>query len=58
MNSFLGTYNISLDDKGRFNVPAKFRSALEQFGPQLVVCVMDIIWLSFLKMSGLKTRLS
>jgi MraZ protein len=41
MNSFLGTYNISLDDKGRFNVPAKFRSALEQFGPQLVVCVMD-----------------
>ncbi|MBT6346791.1 MAG: cell division/cell wall cluster transcriptional repressor MraZ, partial [Nitrospina sp.] len=41
MNSFLGTYNISLDDKGRLNVPAKFRGALEQSGPQLVVCVMD-----------------
>jgi MraZ protein len=41
INNFLGTYNISLDDKGRFNVPAKFRNALEQFGPQLVVCVMD-----------------
>jgi len=27
MNNFLGTYNISLDDKGRFNVPAKFRNA-------------------------------
>ncbi len=41
MNSFLGTYNISLDDKGRFNVPSKFRGTLEQFGPQLVVCAMD-----------------
>ena len=40
MSSFLGTYNISLDDKGRFNVPAKFRGTLEQSGPQLVVCAM------------------
>lgn len=41
MKNFLGTYSISLDDKGRFNVPAKFRNTLEQFGPHLVVCVMD-----------------
>ena len=41
MNSFLGTYNISLDEKGRFNVPAKFRGTLEQSGPQLVVCAME-----------------
>ncbi|MBT6716948.1 MAG: division/cell wall cluster transcriptional repressor MraZ [Nitrospina sp.] len=41
MSSFLGTYNISLDDKGRFNVPAKFRGTLEQSGPQLVVCAME-----------------
>ena len=41
MSSFLGTYNISLDEKGRFNVPAKFRAALEQSGSQLVVCAME-----------------
>ena len=41
MSSFLGTYNISLDEKGRFNVPAKFRGTLDQSGPQLVVCAMD-----------------
>ena len=41
MNGFLGTYSVSLDDKGRFNVPTKFKSLLEQDRPQLVVCVMD-----------------
>ena len=42
MNGFLGTYSISLDDKGRINVPAKFRAILEkEYGPHLVVCVME-----------------
>ena len=41
MNGFLGTYSVSLDDKGRFNVPVKFKVLLEQGSPQLVVCVMD-----------------
>ena len=41
MSSFLGTYNISLDEKGRFNVPAKFRATLAQSGPQLVLCAMQ-----------------
>ena len=41
MSSFLGTYNISLDEKGRFNVPAKFRGTLEQSGSHLVVCAME-----------------
>ena len=41
MSSFLGTYNISLDEKGRFNVPTKFRATLEQSGPQLVLCAMQ-----------------
>lgn len=42
MNGFLGTYNVSLDDKGRINIPAKFRATLEKdFGPHLVVCGMD-----------------
>ena len=41
MNGFLGTYNVSLDDKGRLNVPAKFKSLLEQSSPQLVMCVKD-----------------
>ena len=41
MNGFLGTYSVSLDDKGRFNVPAKFKNLLERESPQLVVCVMD-----------------
>ena len=41
MNGFLGTYSVSLDDKGRFNIPAKFKNLLEQDSSQLVVCVMD-----------------
>ena len=41
MNGFLGTYSVSLDDKGRLNVPAKFKGFLEQDSPQLVMCVMD-----------------
>ena len=41
MNGFLGTYSVSLDDKGRLNVPAKFKALLEQGSPQLVTCVMD-----------------
>ena len=41
MSSFLGTYNISLDEKCRFNVPAKFRGTLDQSGLQLVVCAME-----------------
>ena len=41
MNGFLGTYTVSLDDKGRLNVPAKFKGPLEQDSPQLVICVTD-----------------
>ena len=42
MNGFLGTYYVNLDDKGRVNVPAKFRSILDQENnPNVVVCVMD-----------------
>jgi len=41
MNGFLGTYSVSLDDKGRLNVPAKFKGLLEQDSAQLVTCVMD-----------------
>ena len=41
MNGFLGTYNVSLDNKGRLNVPAKFKSLLEQDSPQLVMCMID-----------------
>lgn len=42
MNGFLGTYSISIDDKGRFTVPSKFRNILEtEYGPQLVISEMD-----------------
>ena len=41
MNGFLGTYSVSLDDKGRLNVPARFKGLLEQDSPQLVICVMS-----------------
>ncbi|QPJ66557.1 MAG: division/cell wall cluster transcriptional repressor MraZ [Candidatus Nitrohelix vancouverensis] len=42
MNGFLGTYEISLDDKGRFNVPVKFRNVLErENNPNLVMTHMD-----------------
>ncbi len=42
MNGFLGTYYVNLDDKGRANVPAKFRTILEKDNNlNMVVCVMD-----------------
>ena len=41
MNGFLGTYSVSLDEKGRLNVPAKFKGLLERDSPQLVMCVMS-----------------
>ena len=42
MNGFLGTYYVNLDDKGRVNVPAKFRNVLEKDNsPNMIVCVMD-----------------
>lgn len=48
MNGFLGTYSINLDDKGRFNVPAKFKALLEkEYGPHLVICVMDSFLIVF-----------
>ena len=39
MNGFLGTYSVSLDDKGRLNVPVKFRTLLEHRSPKVVVSV-------------------
>ena len=42
MNGFLGTYYVNLDDKGRANIPAKFRSILDQANnPNVVVCVKE-----------------
>ena len=41
MNGFLGTYSVSLDEKGRLNVPSRFKGLLEQDSPQLVICVMS-----------------
>ena len=42
MNGFLGTYYVNLDDKGRANVPSKFRGILEKINnPNMVICVME-----------------
>ena len=41
MNGFLGTYYVNLDDKGRANVPAKFRAVLESNNNiNVIVCSM------------------
>ena len=42
MIGFLGTYQVSLDEKGRINVPAKFKAILDKQydNHQLVVTVM------------------
>ncbi len=41
MSGFLGTYHVNLDEKGRLNVPSKFRAILENsYGPQLITVVM------------------
>ncbi len=38
MPGFLGSYNISIDDKGRVTIPSKFRAVLEKkYGLDLVV---------------------
>ena len=48
MNGFLGTYTVNMDDKGRLNVPSKFKAILERFyDPQMVVCVMDNFLIAF-----------
>ena len=42
MNGFLGTYYVNLDDKGRVNIPSKFKAVLEkENNPNLVVCTME-----------------
>ncbi|MEC7641368.1 MAG: division/cell wall cluster transcriptional repressor MraZ [Nitrospinota bacterium] len=42
MNGFLGTYYVNLDDKGRVNIPSKFKAVLERENhPNLVVCTME-----------------
>ena len=42
MNGFLGTYTINMDEKGRINVPSKFKAILDRaYDSQMVVCVMD-----------------
>jgi len=48
MNGFLGTYTINLDEKGRINVPAKFKTILDKsYDSQMVVCVMDDFLIAF-----------
>ena len=48
MNGFLGTYTVNMDDKGRLNVPSKFKAILERFyDPQMVICVMDNFLIAF-----------
>ena len=38
MPGFLGSYSISIDDKGRITIPSKFRAVLEKkYGLDLVV---------------------
>ncbi len=42
MSGFLGTYTVNLDEKGRLNVPSKFKNILEnKYGAQLVTVAMD-----------------
>lgn len=42
INGFLGTYHITLDEKGRINIPAKFKTVAEQEkNPNMVICVMS-----------------
>jgi MraZ protein len=41
-NGFLGTCPVTLDEKGRINIPAKFKVVMEQENnPNMVICVMD-----------------
>jgi len=48
MSGFLGTYHVSLDEKGRINVPSKLRAILEhEYDLNLVLCVMDNFLIAF-----------
>ncbi len=42
LNGFLGTHEVTLDEKGRINIPAKFKAYLEkEDSSALVLCVME-----------------
>jgi len=42
MSGFLGTFTVNLDEKGRLNVPSKFKNTLEnRYGAQLVTVAME-----------------
>ena len=42
MNGFLGTHYVNLDDKGRVNIPSKFKTVLERNNNlNLIVCAME-----------------
>jgi len=48
MNGFLGTYSVNMDEKGRLNVPSKFKAILEKsYDSNLVVAVMDNFLIAF-----------
>lgn len=40
MNGFLGTYTINIDEKGRINVPAKFKGIMERSYDQNLVSTL------------------
>lgn len=49
MIGFLGTYTVSLDEKGRINVPSRFKTILDRQydSHNLVVVVMDDFLIAF-----------
>ena len=48
MSGFLGTYHVSLDEKGRITIPSKFRAIIDnEYDPNMVVCVMDNFLVAF-----------
>jgi len=55
MNGFLGTYSISLDDKGRINVPAKFRAMKHKKVKFAVGSAMIVIAIAYLISTGISS---
>lgn len=56
---FLGTYHVSMDDKGRVSMPARFREVLSSnYSPELIITHLDNYLVAYPREEWLKLATS